>query len=114
VIYKQFDIVIVPFPFTDSNKAKRRPAIILSSEKKFGQKIDHSIMAMITSVRNKPWPLDSTITNLLLSGLPQPSVIRMKLFTLDHRLIVEKKGVLAIEDQRKLQVQFQHIFEKLL
>jgi hypothetical protein len=29
-IYSQFDVVVVPFPFTDSSAVKRRPALILS------------------------------------------------------------------------------------
>jgi mRNA interferase MazF len=29
-IYSQFDVVVVPFPFTDSSTTKRRPALILS------------------------------------------------------------------------------------
>jgi mRNA interferase MazF len=29
-IYNRFDVVIVPFPFTDSSITKRRPALIIS------------------------------------------------------------------------------------
>ena len=31
VFYKQGDIVLVPFPFTDNSNTKRRPAIIISN-----------------------------------------------------------------------------------
>ena len=29
--YRQFDVVVVPFPFTDVEASKRRPALILSA-----------------------------------------------------------------------------------
>ena len=64
-----FDIVIVPFPFTDKLNVKNRPALILSNHKDFNQPIGQSILAMITSARNEPWPLDIPITDLSQAGL---------------------------------------------
>lgn len=52
-----------------------------------GELTAHSVMAMITSASNPSWPLDVSIVDLKAAGLPQPSVVRMKLFTLDHRLV---------------------------
>lgn len=52
MIYKPFDIVVVPFPFTGAARSKRRPALILSDNMNFGNKIEHSILAMITSQKN--------------------------------------------------------------
>ncbi|WP_202961180.1 hypothetical protein [Candidatus Symbiobacter mobilis] len=40
------------------------------------------VLAMITSAKNAPWPLDIHIKNLAVAGLPAPSVVRCKLFTL--------------------------------
>ena len=61
--YEPFDVIVVPFPFTDSTRTKRRPALILSQNSTFGNKIEHSVLAMITSQKNNPWPLDSVIKN---------------------------------------------------
>ncbi len=102
VTYRPFDVVTVPFPFTDSPKKKRRPAIVLSAQNLFNDKIGHSVMAMITSAKNSPWPLDITIEDLKSSGLPAPSVIRMKIFTLDHRFIISRIGSLAAVDRKRL------------
>ncbi|MDO8836135.1 MAG: hypothetical protein Q7V01_11090, partial [Vicinamibacterales bacterium] len=52
----------------------------------------HSVMAMITSASHVSWPLDCAIRNLKAAGLPVASVVRWKLFTLDHRLV---RGVLG-------------------
>lgn len=114
VIYNQFDIVVVPFPFTDNINVKRRPALILSSHKEFNDEAKHSIMVMITSARNKPWPHDVAITDLKSSGLPKASVIRMKFFTLDHRCILDTIGTLAPKDQKLLKKSMSHIFGNLI
>lgn len=95
--YKKFDVVVVPFPYTDSAKTKRRPAIIISDSTEY-EKTGHSICAMVTSAKNQPWPLDCSITDLKIAGLPAPSVVRMKIFSLDNRLIHSKAGVLSKTD----------------
>ena len=53
---------------------------------------------MITSEANAPWPLDCRISDLDSAGLPAPSKIRFKLFTLDHRLVRGQMGTLARVD----------------
>jgi len=44
-------------------------------------------------------PLDVPITDLVSAGLPGPSVVRMKRFTLDHRLVLDRKGHLTTADK---------------
>lgn len=97
--YKKYDVVTVPFPFTDTAMQKRRPALVLSDHATFNAKIGHGVMAMITSEKNAPWPLDVRIADLSQAGLPAPSVVRMKLFTLDHRFVVAKVGELSDADR---------------
>ena len=97
--FERFDVVIVPFPFTDKAQTKRRPALVLS-QRAFGRKAGHSVMAMITSANNPPWPLDVAITDLDAAGLPAASVVRMKLFTLDHRFVLSRRGKLANKDRK--------------
>jgi mRNA interferase MazF len=109
-IYDRFDVVVVPFPFTDKAAKKRRPALVLSSAKTFNRVIEHSVTAMITSADNAPWPLDTPIADLKAAGLSSASVIRMKLFTLDHRFVIRKAGQLAESDQGKFQKMFAQAF----
>lgn len=59
--YDAFDVVVVPFPFTDRTATKRRPVLVLSQKSIFGAIIEHSVLAMITSAANAPWPLDVPI-----------------------------------------------------
>ena len=97
--FKPFDVVVVPFPFTDIKANKRRPALILSSDTKFNTKSGHAVLAMITSQKNPAWPLDTPITGNARAGLKAPSKVRMKLFTLDTRLMVKKIGKLMTADK---------------
>jgi len=99
VICEQFEVVTVPFPFTDSPATKRRPALVLSNAAAFNTLAGRSVMAMITTATHSPWVLDVPISNLQEAGLKVPSVIRMKLFTLDHTLILKRIGHLAISDR---------------
>lgn len=70
-----------------------------------------SIMAMITSMKlNRDlWPADIVIENLKLAGLPAPSIVRFKLFTLDHRLILGRLGNLSEVDREHVKVKLKEI-----
>lgn len=96
--FERYTVVRVPFPFTDRNTTKNRPALVLSDAQTFNTPAGHSVMAMITSQANAPWPLDCTLSDLAAAGLPAASKVRFKLFTLDHRLVRGEIGKLAPVD----------------
>jgi len=99
VTFKAFDVVVVPFPFTDKTTTKRRPALVLSQANSFNKRVAHSVLAMITSASNSDWPLDIEIEDIDAAGLPYASIVRMKLFTLDDQLVIRKAGSLSTKDQ---------------
>jgi len=109
--YDLYEVIKVPFPFSDSKATKIRPALILSAAKHFNGKIGLSIMAMITSVKSNQelWSTDVVIEDLNSVQLPAPSLIRFKLFTLDHRLIIGRLGALSELDQRQVQRKLREI-----
>ena len=111
--YEPFDVIVVPFPFADSSRTKRRPALVLSQKSDFTDKVEHSILAMITSQKNDPWPLDVKIKNKKQSGLTAPSVVRMKIFTLDNRFILRKIGHLSKADQTQVKKSLSTLFDYL-
>ena len=98
--FKAFDVVVVPFPFTDKTTTKRRPALVLSQANSFNKRIAHSVLAMITSASNSDWPLDVEIEDIDAAGLPYASIVRMKLFTLDDQLVIRKAGSLGAKDRK--------------
>ena len=96
--FERFDVVVVPFPFTDSAASKRRPALVISNAEAFNLPAGHSVLAMITSAGNAAWPLDVAISDGNAAGLAAASLVRMKLFTLDNRFILRRLGQLAAAD----------------
>jgi mRNA interferase MazF len=61
--FDRFDVVSVPFPYTDRPVRQRRPAY----EQRTG---------MITAAENRPWPGDVALADDRRAGLSSPSVIR--------------------------------------
>ena len=97
MIYKKFDIVVVPFPFVDSPLAKPRPAVVLSNER-FQERNGHIHLGMITTAQNTAWADDMILTNMEGTGLSVSSVFRPKIFTLPESLIRKKIGVISSKD----------------
>lgn len=96
--FDPFDIVVVPFPFTDRVASKRRPALVVSSTG-FNRGHRHSILAMITSTSGE-WPSDVIIRGWRESGLNVPCKVRLKLFTLDNDRVVRRLGTLTPRDRQ--------------
>lgn len=107
--FERFAVVRVPFPFTDRDSTKNRPALVLSDAASFNTPAGHSVMAMITSQGNSPWPLDCPLTDIAAAGLPAASMVRFKLFTLDHRLVRGNLGKLAAEDAAAVRSRLQQL-----
>jgi mRNA interferase MazF len=99
-LFTRWDIVKVPFPFTEGIGEKRRPALIVST-KTLAQ--DHRLywLLMITSVINPAWTGDIEIKNLKAAGLPVSSIIRTaKITTLQEDRILGVIGHLAAPEIR--------------
>ena len=101
VTFERWDVLAVPFPFTERQGAKRRPALVLSNSSFNGA--GHLVLAMITTSTRVPWPGDTELRDHSAAGLPRPCVVRLKLFTLDARLIIRKVGALSTADRRSVE-----------
>jgi len=101
-VYKKWEIVLVPFPFSDLSSAKRRPALIVSPDLyNTGKDI---VIAYITSQMNiSPRFGDYNLQKWKEAGLPKPSKVRMKFATLDKSIIVKKLGKLEKEDSEEIE-----------
>ncbi|WP_411871046.1 type II toxin-antitoxin system PemK/MazF family toxin [Vulcanococcus limneticus] len=93
-----YALVRVPFPFSDREAQKRRPAVVLTPPD-FQRASGHLLLAMVTSARQSRWPLDWPIQDLAAAGLSEPCLVRLKLFTLDERLILGTLGQLSTPDR---------------
>lgn len=75
---------------------------MLSAGVRFNAAAGHAVMAMITSAGHTSWPLYVDIRHLQSAGLPAASQVRMKLFTLDLRLVIRKAGALHPKDASRV------------
>ena len=110
-----FDIVLVPFPFSDLSLNKKRPCMVLSSISPKGLN-SHSVVSMITSnMMGLDFPYDYEIEDYLKAGLPKPSVLRLsKIVTIDNQIILSKLGKLQEADMEKVVSEFRKLFSSFL
>jgi mRNA interferase MazF len=102
VTFERGDVVIAPFPFTDLPVAKRRPVVVLSNAEPFNRETGQLVCAMVTGARKSSWPFDTTIENLEAAGVRGPCVVRLKLVTLDQRVMGVRCGRLADGDLERV------------
>ncbi len=71
----RYDVISVPFPYTDRAAVQRRPALVVSGptfESRFGL----LWVLMITAAENRSWHGDVPIPHHHRAGLPIPSIVR--------------------------------------
>ena len=96
--YNPFDVVAVPFPFTEISVRKRRPALVVSSSL-FNRQHNQVILLMITTARFSLWVSDVELLDYEFSNLKPNSKVRFKIFALDAAIITARIGQLSITDQ---------------
>ena len=98
VIFEVWDIVKVPFPYTDRPVRQRRPALVIAADE---IEAAHGLiwLIMITSAENRGWPDDVRISDLPAAGLPAPSIVRLaKIATVDAG-DAQRLGTLPMADR---------------
>lgn len=107
--YKRWDIVLLPFPFTDLKATKKRPALILSPIE-YNSGPDVLVMFVTSNLKTKPKQGDHILTEWKQAGLPKPSMTRMKIATIDKTLVVKKIARLTKKDQQALAENIREFF----
>jgi mRNA interferase MazF len=94
--YGTGDVILVPFPFTDLSAIRVRPAVVVSTEA-YASETKDVIVAMVTS---QPYhgQTDLALQDWREAGLIYPSWVRIKLATLEERLIQFSPGRLSNRD----------------
>ena len=88
-----WDVVVVPFPYTERLAEKRRPAVVVSADRLHQE--GYFWLAMITGAGKEQRAGDVGIRDLAATGLPGPSIIRtVKLATIERDRIVRRIGSL--------------------
>jgi mRNA interferase MazF len=85
--YKQGDIVLLPYPYSNLSASKPRPAVILSKESLEGD----FLVAKITSNLHNDADSFMIESHYILGGLPSVSEVRCNnISTIDKRTIIKK------------------------
>ena len=71
-IYKQGDIVVVNFPFTDISQTKKRPALVVSNDN-VNRTGDYLLVQITSQVKNDGLSLPISITDFANNALPLTS-----------------------------------------
>ena len=88
-IYKKWDIVLVPFPFTDSKSKKKRPVLIVSPEQYNESK---NVIVLQISSKKDIYDEDYKIKDWESANLPASAYIKMKFATIKQEIIYKKIG----------------------
>jgi len=97
--FNAWDVVSVPFPYTDRHVRQRRPALVIAADK---LQADHGLLwlLMITSAENRKWPGDVPVSDLKAAGLPAASVVRPAKIAAIDALQAQYLGVLPAKDRK--------------
>lgn len=96
------DVVLVSFPFTDQTAAKKRPAVVVSSNACNTSRRDIVIMA-ITSRLREPLALgETTVGDWQGAGLVKESVVKPVFATIEQGLVIRALGALTAADAADL------------
>ena len=107
--FQPWDVVLVPFPYTERNYTKVRPALIVSTDT-LSTKTGKYFLVMITSAQHTRVYGDVLISDLKLAGLPADSIIRpSKIATFEEASFVRRVGTLAVKDRESVSTQLREL-----
>lgn len=94
-MYKQREIVLLPFPYSDLTAVKRRPVLVLSNNS-YNNKFKDIVVAAITSnVFLDEFSIDLNNEDLEYGLLPEKSIVKIgKLFTANQESVIKKFSVI--------------------
>jgi len=96
-----WDLVKVPFPYTNRPVQQRRPALVVAVPDAPGAP-ELLWVLMVTSAANRGWPGDVAVSDLHVAGLPATFVVRSaKIATIEAR-DAERIGQLPPKDRTEV------------
>jgi mRNA interferase MazF len=99
--FRPWEVVVVPFPYSERLADKRRPALVISNERLHRE--GYLWIAMITGAGKENRPGDVPIRDLQIAGLPGASMVRVsKLATIEPARILRSVGSLATGERARV------------
>ena len=93
-MYKQREIVLVPFPYSDLSNTKKRPVLVISTNN-YNDHLDDILVCVITSNQfADQYSVELTNEDLEIGLLPEKSVVKVhRLFTIHNSKVIKKFSV---------------------
>jgi mRNA interferase MazF len=94
-MYKQKEIVLVPFPYSDLSANKKRPVLIISNDN-YNSNFPDIVVCVITSNLFKDnYSIALNSDDLEIGIMPEQSIIKChKIFTIDQSLILKRFSII--------------------
>lgn len=106
-MYKQKDIVLVPFPYSDLSSSKRRPVLVLSNDNYNNAFPDILVCAITSNLFQDAFSVALNDNDLESGIMPERSIIKChKLFTIEKSRVLKKFSVVS-------QPKFSEVVEKV-
>jgi len=102
ISYKQGDVVLVGFVFSDESGIKQRPAVVLSADF-YHRGRQEVILSAVTSNIDSLRSGDYRVVNFRQAGLLHPSIVTCILRTVKRSMIHRKLGKLLSIDLQGIQ-----------
>jgi len=97
-MYRQGDILLIPFPYTDLSTTKQRPVLVISNNYYNGSKQDIIVAAITSNMTDKEYSIRIAAIDLDEGQLKVDSIIRAdKIYTFSNRIVIRKFGHLKPE-----------------
>lgn len=107
--FENGDVVLVPFPFSNLQTTKKRPAVVISSLQYNNLTSDIVIIA-ITSQQQKVLGIgECCIYDNVSAGLLKQSTIKPAIATIEQNLVLKKLGKLSQNDLIALKASLQSL-----
>ncbi len=109
--YKQGEIVLIPFPFTDLSTKKKRPVLVLSNDEYNKRTEDFIVCGITSNIKDSEFSVLIESKDLESGYLPKPSRIKIdKIFTLEQSLVIKKFARLKSDTMVKLKQELSQLF----
>ena len=95
-------VVLVPFPFSDQSRTKKRPAVVVSSASYNASRRDIVIMAITSKVQTPLGLGEALLGDWQAAGLIKTSVLKPVFTTIEQGLVVRTMGQLNPADATTL------------
>lgn len=107
----QKELVLLPYPFSNMERTKVRPALVVSNDF-FNRKGNDCVMVPLTTIiKDEPYSVIINQQDLCSGKLLKPSRVRAdKIFNVEKDLIIMKIGVVNNKTFEKVKAEIMKIF----